>query len=65
MSHSFEEYVECVLSSHARAAPTTRGVPVRGFVVGLARRNLIDGALSDALCETTKYLPDTAQILTP
>jgi len=61
-SYSFKEYVERVRSFHGYAAP---GVVIGGFMVDLASRNLPATALTDALCETAKCLPDAIQLLTP
>lgn len=61
-SYSFREYVEYVRSFHGYAAP---GVLIGGFMVDLAARNLPPQILTDALCETSKCLPDAIQILTP
>ena len=61
-TYTFKEYVERVRSFHSYPAP---GVLIGGFMVDLAYRRLPTGILTDALCETTKYLPDAIQLLTP
>ncbi len=61
-SHTFEEYVERVLTFHHYAAP---GVIIGGFMIDLAYRHLPEEGFFDALCETPKCLPDAVQLLTP
>lgn len=61
-SKTYEEYIELVTSFHGYAAP---GLLVGGFMVDLARRQLPDEGLYDALCETPSCLPDAVQLLTP
>jgi len=61
-THSFDEFVGLVRSFHGYAAP---GVLIGGFMVDLALRNLPEGELFDAVCETPKCLPDAIQLLTP
>lgn len=61
-SYSFEEYVDLARSFHGYAAP---GIILGGFMVDLAMKNLPDGELFDAVCETTACLPDAIQLLTP
>jgi formylmethanofuran dehydrogenase subunit E len=61
-SYSFDEFVALVRSFHGHAAP---GVLIGGFMVDLALRNLPEGELFDAFCETPKCLPDAIQLLTP
>jgi len=60
--HSFDEFVSIVKSFHGYAAP---GVLIGGVMVDLALRNLPEGELFDAVCETPKCLPDAIQLLTP
>ena len=60
--YTFEEYSEIVKTFHGAKAP---GVLIGGFMVDLAVRNLPDGALYDAICETKTCLPDAIQLLTP
>jgi len=62
MSYSYDEYVEVVRSFHGFPAP---GVLIGGFMVDLAVKNLPEGILYDALCETKTCLPDAVQLLTP
>lgn len=62
LKYTFEEYAEIVKSFHGAAAP---GVLIGGFMVDTAIRNLPDGILYDAICETRSCLPDAIQLLTP
>jgi len=62
MSYSYDEYFEIVRSFHGSPAP---GALIGGFMVDLAVKNLPDGILYDALCETKTCLPDAIQLLTP
>jgi len=62
LSHSYEEYIELARSFHGFPAP---GVLIGGFMVDLAVKNLPEGILYDALCETKTCLPDAIQLLTP
>jgi formylmethanofuran dehydrogenase subunit E len=57
-----EEYSHLVQSFHGYTAP---GVIIGGFMVNLAKRNLAEGVLFNAICETTVCLPDAIQLLTP
>lgn len=57
-----ENYLHLVQSFHGYMAP---GVIIGGFMVNLARRNLPEGTLFNAICETTVCLPDAIQLLTP
>ena len=61
-SYTFEEYIEQIRRFHGFAAP---GVAIGGFMVELAYQHLGEGKLLDAICETTKCLPDAIQLLTP
>jgi formylmethanofuran dehydrogenase subunit E len=61
-SHTYEKYVEMVKEFHGYGAP---GVIIGGFMVDLAYRSLSGEGLFDALCETSKCLPDAVQLLTP
>jgi len=61
-SYSYEEYVHLVKSFHGNLAP---GLLIGGFMVDLALRELPEGELFDAMCETPVCLPDAVQILTP
>jgi formylmethanofuran dehydrogenase subunit E len=62
LEHTFEEYLEIVKKFHGAPAP---GVLIGGFMVDAAKRNLPDGILYDAICETRSCLPDAIQLLTP
>jgi formylmethanofuran dehydrogenase subunit E len=61
-TYSYEEYVHLVKSFHGTLAP---GLLIGGFIVDLAMKNLPEGELFDAVCETPVCLPDAVQILTP
>jgi len=61
-TYSYEEYLQLVKSFHGNMAP---GLLIGGFMVDLAMKNLPDGELFDAVCETSACLPDAIQILTP
>lgn len=57
-----EEYLERITEFHNYAAP---GLLVGGFMVDAARRELPEGTLFEALCETQACLPDAIQLFTP
>jgi formylmethanofuran dehydrogenase subunit E len=57
-----EKYLHLVQSFHGHVAP---GVVIGGFMVHLARSNIPDGVVFDAICETPVCLPDAIQLLTP
>jgi formylmethanofuran dehydrogenase subunit E len=57
-----EKYLQLVQSFHGHVAP---GVVIGGFMVQLARAQIAEGVLFDAICETTVCLPDAIQLLTP
>jgi formylmethanofuran dehydrogenase subunit E len=57
-----EKYLHVVESFHGYTAP---GVIIGGFMVNLAKRNLTEGTLFNAICETPVCLPDAIQLLTP
>ena len=59
---SFEEYIKDAEAFHGFAAP---GLLVGGFMVSKAMRHFPPGVLYEALCETSKCLPDAIQLLTP
>jgi formylmethanofuran dehydrogenase subunit E len=61
-TYTYEEYVHVVESFHGQLAP---GLVVGGFLVDLALKNLPEGDLFDAICETSSCLPDAVQLLTP
>ena len=60
--HTYDEYIDKIRAFHGYTAP---GVVIGGFMVDLAYRNLPQGELFDAICETRKSLPDAIQLLTP
>ncbi len=62
LGYSFDEYVDAAKRFHGHASP---GVIIGGFMVDAAVRNLPDGILYDAICETRSCLPDAVQLLTP
>ncbi|MFZ5425811.1 MAG: FmdE family protein [Thermodesulfobacteriota bacterium] len=57
-----EEYLERITAFHNYPAP---GLLIGGFMVDAARRNLPEGTLFEALCETQACLPDAVQLFTP
>jgi len=59
---SFEEYLKEAEAFHGFAAP---GLLVGGYMVNKAIKHFPAGALYEALCETSKCLPDAIQLLTP
>ena len=59
---SFEEYVKEAEAFHGFAAP---GLLVGGFIVSKAMKHFPPGVLYEAVCETSKCLPDAIQLLTP
>ena len=59
---SFEEYIKEAEAFHGFAAP---GLLVGGFIVNKAIKHFPAGVLYEALCETSKCLPDAVQLLTP
>jgi formylmethanofuran dehydrogenase subunit E len=61
-SYTYEKYVEMVREFHGYEAP---GLLIGGFMIDLAYRHLPAEGLFDALCETSKCLPDAIQLLTP
>ena len=61
-TYTYEEYVHLVKSFHGSLAP---GLLIGGFMVDLAMKNLPEGELFDAICETQVCLPDAVQLLTP
>jgi len=60
--HTFEEFKSMAAAFHGYPAP---GLIIGGYMVELARRQLPEGTLFDAVSETAKCLPDAVQILTP
>jgi len=61
-SYTFEEFKTKAASFHGYPAP---GLLIGGYMVEMARRQLPEGTLFDAVVETSKCLPDAVQILTP
>ena len=61
-SYTFDEYVKHVRSFHGHEAI---GVIIGGFMVDVAYQHLPEEGIFDALCETSKCLPDAIQLLTP
>jgi formylmethanofuran dehydrogenase subunit E len=59
---SHEAFVEEVRRFHGYAAP---GVVIGGYMVELARQDIPDGVLFDAVCESAQCLADAIQLLTP
>jgi formylmethanofuran dehydrogenase subunit E len=57
-----EQYLRLVRSFHGYTAP---GVIIGGFMVNLGKRNLPEGTLFNAICETSVCLADAIQLLTP
>jgi len=57
-----EEYIHRVQSFHGHVAP---GVVIGGFMVHLAKTQISDKVLFDAISETPACLPDAVQLLTP
>lgn len=62
LGYSFDDYVNAAKRFHGHASP---GVIIGGFMVDAAVRNLPEGILYDAICETRSCLPDAVQLLTP
>jgi formylmethanofuran dehydrogenase subunit E len=60
--YSFEEFKAKAADFHGYPAP---GLLIGGYMVELARRNLPQGTLFEAVVETPKCLPDAVQLLTP
>ncbi len=60
--YSFEEFKAKAAAFHGYPAP---GLIIGGYMVELARRQLPEGTLFDAVVESPKCLPDAVQILTP
>jgi len=61
-NNTFEEFKVKAAAFHGYPAP---GLLIGGYMVELARRQLPEGTLFDAVVETAKCLPDAVQILTP
>lgn len=61
-SYSFEEFLKLTERFHGYAAP---GVVIGAKMVNMAMKRLPAGVLFDAVCESSKCLPDAVQLLTP
>jgi formylmethanofuran dehydrogenase subunit E len=61
-AYEFDDFLEIIRAFHGNLAP---GLIIGGFMVDLAIRELPEGILFDALCETRACLPDAVQLLTP
>lgn len=61
-TRTFEEFKAMAAAFHGYPAP---GLLIGGYMVELARRQLPEGTLFDAVSETAKCLPDAVQLLTP
>jgi formylmethanofuran dehydrogenase subunit E len=61
-TYTIDDYMHLVKSFHGNVAP---GLIIGGFMVDLAMKNLPEGILFDAICETQTCLPDAVQLLTP
>ncbi len=61
-SHSFDEFLQLIKSFHGNVAP---GVVLGGIMVQVARQQLPEDLLFDAISETRSCLPDAIQLLTP
>lgn len=62
LSYTIEEYIDLAKSFHGVSAP---GIVIGGFMVNRAVRDIPDGVVYDAICETRTCLPDSIQLLTP
>jgi len=60
-NYTFDEFLEKAAAFHGALDP---GVIAGGMMVEIAKSNLPEGGLFDAICETTSSLPDALQILT-
>ena len=59
--YTFEEFKEMARDFHGYPAP---GLLVGGYMVALAKAHIPEGTLFEAVCETSKCLPDAVQLLT-
>jgi formylmethanofuran dehydrogenase subunit E len=59
---SWQEFLNRLISFHGYPAP---GVIVGGIMVDTAKKQIPEGVLFDAICETSSCLPDAVQLLTP
>ena len=60
--YSADEYIELIRAFHGFPAP---GLIIGGFMVQAARRRITADVLFNAVCETSRCLPDVIQLLTP
>lgn len=60
--YSIDDYLHLIKAFHGNLAP---GLIIGGFMVDLAKKNLPDETLFDAISETGACLPDAIQLLTP
>lgn len=60
--YTLEEYMDLVRNFHGFAGP---GVTIGGFMVDLACQHVSMKESIAAICETSKCLPDSIQLLTP
>jgi formylmethanofuran dehydrogenase subunit E len=60
--YSFDEFLKIVESFHGYPAP---GVLIGAKMVDIAMNRMPTGVLFDAVCESSKCLPDAVQLLTP
>jgi len=61
-NYTFEKFMDIVKFFHGYEAP---GMIVGGFMVDYVLKNIPEGELFDAICETSSCLPDAIQLLTP
>lgn len=59
-SYTFEEFKNKAAAFHGYPAP---GLLIGGYMVARAKSMLPEGTLFDAVCETSKCLPDAVQLL--
>ncbi len=61
-TYTREEFIKQVITFHSSEAP---GVIMGGIMVSIAREQIPEGVLFNAICETASCLPDAIQLLTP
>jgi len=61
-NYSFNDFLKRVESFHGYSAP---GVVIGAKMVDIAMKRMPSGVLFDAICESSKCLPDAVQLLTP
>lgn len=61
-AYSFGEFLDLIRMFHGYPAP---GVAIGAKMVDMAMQRLPSGILFDAVCESSKCLPDAVQLLTP